>query len=97
MSYTIVLLQRAVVEISEAYIWYETQSKGLGDKFLSVLEKYKTNLLRNPELCKQTYKKFRESVISTFPFLLIYYIDRANKKIIIVSVFHCSRNPKKKF
>jgi plasmid stabilization system protein ParE len=97
MNFEIVLLERAVIEINETYSWYENQSKGLGERFLSVIEKYKNNLLANPELFKRTYKNFREGFINTFPFILIYHIDKANKEIIIVSVFHCSRNPRKKY
>ena len=97
MSYKIVLLQRAKIEIKDAYDWYENKANGLGDKFLIVLEKYKSLIVANPKLFKCTYKSFREVPLQTFPFLLVYHIDEIKKEIIIVSVFHSSRNPKEKY
>jgi plasmid stabilization system protein ParE len=35
-------------------------------------------------------------LIKHFPFLIIYRIDEAKKKIVIVSIFHAKRNPKGK-
>lgn len=97
MAYKIVLLERAEIEIKDAYDWYEKQSKGLGDRFLKVLNQYKSAILVNPKLFKCTFKNFREVFLQTFPFLLVYHIDEINKEIIIVSVFHSSRNPKEKY
>jgi plasmid stabilization system protein ParE len=97
MKYKFVFLQRASDEVIEIYRWYEEQQKGLGLNFLNVLEKYKTGIANNPEQFKKTYKHFREVFIHTFPFMIVYYIKKKEKEIIIVSVFHTSRNPKKKY
>ncbi len=97
MDYKVILLERANIEIKDAYTWYENQSNGLGGKFLTVLEKYKSIISANPEQFKRTYKNFREAFLQTFPFLLVYHIDETNKEIIIVSVFHTSCSPKEKY
>lgn len=97
MSNKIRLLDRAISETKEAYTWYESQSNGLGERFLTVLEKYQNSILSNPELYKKSYKNFREIYLNSFPFLLVYYWNKEKKEIIIISVFHCSRNPKKKY
>ncbi len=97
MTYELVVRDRAVAEMQEAYEWYENQIAGLGDKFLSVLTKYKNCIQLHPFQHKITYRNYREIFLQQFPYLLVYFIDEQKKTIVIVSVFHCSRNPKTKF
>jgi hypothetical protein len=43
------------------------------------------------------FKSYKEAPVPTFPFLLIYRISKKSNLIRVVSVFHTSRNPKKKY
>jgi len=42
-------------------------------------------------------KGFRETKINVFPYLIIYRIQKRKKIVAISSIFHTSRNPKKKY
>ncbi|MFN8282317.1 MAG: type II toxin-antitoxin system RelE/ParE family toxin [Chitinophagales bacterium] len=95
MIYTIVLLERAIAESNEAYHYYEEQQKGLGLKFEEALYKAIFYIQRNPEHFRVVKNKIRQLLIPKFPYLIIYRIVK--DKIYIQSVFHTSRNPKKKF
>ena len=97
MTYELVVRDRAVAEMQEAFDWYESQVAGLGGKFLAVLTKHKTNIQSHPFQHKITYRNYREIFLQQFPYLLVNFIDEQKKIIVIVSVFHCSRNPKMKF
>lgn len=97
MKYSLILRDKAVEEIKEAYKWYDEQLNGLGDRFLNSIEKNTDLILNNPIIFKTTYKSFKEVFIKEFPFVIVYYIDKINLNIVIISVFHCSRSPKKKY
>ena len=97
MKYSLILRDKAVEEIKEAYKWYDEQLNGLGDRFLNSIKKNTDLILNNPIIFKTTYKSFKEVFIKEFPFVIVYYIDKINLNIVIISVFYCSRNPKKKY
>jgi mRNA-degrading endonuclease RelE of RelBE toxin-antitoxin system len=84
-------------EYTDAFLWYEMQQKGLGKKFSSVIEKTIEQIENNPELFKVAKGVYREAVVSTFPFSIIYRFNKKKKTIFIIAVYHASRNPKKKF
>lgn len=97
MKYALLFRDKAVEEIKLAYDWYEEQMIGLGERFLNTVKHNTDLVLSNPNTFKTTYKNFKEVYLKEFPFVIVYFIDKSNHKIIIISVFHCSRNPKKKF
>jgi plasmid stabilization system protein ParE len=97
MNYKLILREKALSEIEEAFNWYEAQQTGLGEKFLEAILHYAKVILKNPNSFKTTYKNFKEIPVKKFPYLIVYFIDERKNKIIILSVFHTSRNPKRKF
>jgi hypothetical protein len=40
MKYTLLIKEDAILDISEAFKWYEEKSKDLGDEFLGELDEY---------------------------------------------------------
>ena len=96
MSATFLQLQKAQNEIIDAWDWYEEQREGLGDRFTNELA-LKINLIANNPLHYPKRRKHREAVMDNFPFIAVYQYKRADNLVIIVSVFHTSRNPRKKY
>lgn len=94
MKYNLIFRERAINEIQESFDYYENENFGLGDRFKSQLKKELDYILENPKHFKIVRKSFRQTMMSVFPFLIIYKISEEN--IIIYSVFHTSRNPKEK-
>jgi hypothetical protein len=96
MSYTVELLFKARLEIFESWKYYEKQQTGLGDRFedevFKKIELIKTNPLHYP-----VKKKMHEANTDIFPFLIVYKINKSRKLIMIVSVFHTSRHPRRKY
>jgi len=97
MMYQLLFRDRAVDEMQDAYNWYEEQVTGLGDKFIAVVKNNIDIILRNPKSFKTSYKNFKEVFIRKFPFIIVYYIDDSKRAVVIMSVFHSSRNPKRKY
>ena len=94
--YTLILLEEAKQEWLDASIYYETKQKGLGLRFSAAVEEHLNIITHTPKHYKKIKKEYREILIKHFPFLIIYRIDEVKKKIIVVSVFHAKRNPKRK-
>jgi plasmid stabilization system protein ParE len=91
-------LERAQIEFEDSSGWHEKQSAGPGDRFIDVIHKKKLDLVvQNPELFPKKTKNYREAVLATFPFSIIFRFDKKNNLVTIVSVFHKSRNPKHKY
>jgi mRNA-degrading endonuclease RelE of RelBE toxin-antitoxin system len=84
-------------EYLESVSWYEDNLTGLGIDFIGEVEKVLTRIETNPLLYAVKKKQFREAPIKTFPYVIVYKINSKQKQIIIVSVFHTSRNPSLKY
>jgi plasmid stabilization system protein ParE len=97
MNYSFELKDHALNELTEAFLWYEKEQEGLGylfrTKFLEKLNK----ICNNPYHYKVSYKNCHEALTDKFPFLIVYKIDEKAGCVIVVAIFHTSRNPKKKF
>lgn len=95
MVFKIKILPLAENEIDETIEFYESRSKGLGKQFLSYLKAYLQVLKTHPELFEiKKEPGYRELTLVKFPFVIIYEI--IGNEVIVYSVFHTSRNPKKK-
>ncbi len=94
MNYTFEIKEEAVVDMQEAYDYYEVRKSGLGKRFLNTLEEYFETVQKNPQQYQIKRKPYREAFIKDFPYLIIYEIVASS--IIVFAVFNTSRNPVKK-
>ena len=97
MAYSFILRQEAVKEFTEAYVWYEEQQEGLGDQFRNEFQEKLELICNNPFHYKKPYKRFHEALTHRFPFLIVYTVEEKVNQIVVIAIFHTSRNPKKKF
>jgi plasmid stabilization system protein ParE len=92
--YSIEISPKAKKELMDASEWYDEDQIGLGEKFeREVLRKIKL-IVSNP-LQYPLKKKMREANTDKFPYLIVYRINE--KQNLIISVFHTSRHPRKKY
>lgn len=92
--YTIIFLERAIKEANNAFLYYEKEQIGLGKKFETNLYKAIFYIEKNPLHFRIIKNNIRQLLITKFPYVIIYRIVR--NKIYIQSIFHTSRNPKRK-
>jgi len=78
-------------DIKDAYQWYESQRKGLGESFLLCIEEALSKVSRTPQIYAIVYKDIRRALIHRFPFG-IFYIEGDNH-ITVLAVLHARRNP----
>ncbi len=81
-------------EYSSAFLFYQEQVLGLGDKFEKEVDYLITQLKRNPFLFERRYKHYREAVFKGFPYFIVYEIIEST--VVVHSFFHAKRNPKRK-
>jgi plasmid stabilization system protein ParE len=95
--YKITYRQRASNEYLTSIIWYKERSITTAQKFIEAIDNAIKNIASQPTFYKNTYSIFYEAKTKTFPFSIVYFIDEEEKQIVIVSIFHQKRNPRKKF
>ncbi len=83
-------------DIDESFIWYELQQKGLGGRFISVLDEGFIYICESPEAYPVVFKNIRKHVLRKFPFNIYYRIDASNQNIEVIRVLHHSRKQKVK-
>jgi plasmid stabilization system protein ParE len=78
-------------DLIDATDWYEAREPGLGADFLRCVDAAVQRIARNPESYPVVHRNTRMALVRRFPYLIIYRI--ATQGIIIVAVFHASRDP----
>ena len=97
MAAEVILSLIAIKELEESSDWYEERSVGLGRRFVNTIRQTLILTSQNPEAFPKTKKHFRETVVSDFPFIIVYVYDKEENIINILHVFHTKRNPKIKY
>lgn len=85
-------LTPALVELGEAAAFYEVRVVGLGADFLDEVDRAIERILRFPEAWGRLGGEYRRCSLRRFPYLLIYS-TMPDGCVIIISVFHQSREP----
>ena len=80
----------ARIEINEAYLWYEKQSIGLGDKFIKAFDRALNTIQKSPNGFEE-YDRHRQCPLKKFPFVILYEVTE--ETLYVDAVFHTSRNP----
>ena len=78
-------------EMTEAAMFYENQSVGLGADFLDDVERTIRNILMNPQSGIPLNTGLQRVLTRRFPFSIIYHIE-ANE-VLVVAVAHQKRKP----
>lgn len=97
MSYTYIFEPRALNEYKEAVIWYRERSEIAARNLTKELKSGLEAICDNPLLYRNTYKIFREISLKKYPYCIVYFVDERTKTVIITSLYHHKRNPKKKY
>ena len=97
MQFELFITPVALTESMDAFDFYEANSAGLGERFLSSLESTYQKIVHLPKSYGfiSEAKDIRDVKIKDFPFVVIFQIFDA--KIIILRVFNTKRKPPKKF
>jgi plasmid stabilization system protein ParE len=87
-----VLRRVAEREFDESIAHYESEREGLGLEFRAAIEKYFQRIADDPEWFPKVRGEVRRAVVlRRFPFVIHFLIEA--ERIVILSVFHTSREP----
>ena len=80
-------------EFDDSIAYYESQRPGLGQEFRATIEQLFQAIADNPERFRKLSEEVRRAVVTRrFPFVIHFLIEP--ERIVILSVFHASRDPK---
>ena len=88
------VLRKARDDMRKSAAWYDKHQAGLGDRFLSEVINTFRLIEVNPLHYQERFSKtFRYAGAQDFPFVVVFKIKK--QVVIVNSVFHTSRNPKR--
>jgi plasmid stabilization system protein ParE len=97
MSYSHIFNMKAADEYENALLWYQQQSDTAGDRLIVEVEENIKTICADPYRYRNTHKKLRETSLKIFPYSIVFLVDEPNQVVVIISLFHHKRNPKKKY
>ena len=90
MSYSLVVSERAQLQLEKAALWFFEQTPGLEIEFLTDLDKAIGYIQKHPLKCQLRYKKVRIKFLKKFDFGVHYIIE--NHTVFVLAIFHTSQN-----
>ncbi len=91
MSLSVTFRRAARAEFIEAAARYEAQQKNLGMEFITEIERCVALAADRPEIFATVHKDIRRVTAHRFPFSVYFRVE--THRIVVLSVFHGSRNP----
>ncbi len=88
---------KAQKEYEDSIEWYCERNLEAAIKFIDSVDELIALICHNPKQFKKPYKNYHEAITETYPFSIIYCIEEKIKTIVVISVFHHKRSPKRKF
>ena len=78
-------------ELNDAALYYETESAGLGVRFLDEVERYVGAIIRNPSAGKKIRAQIRRRILRSFPYGILY--SARDDGIRILAIMNLKRRP----
>jgi toxin ParE1/3/4 len=85
------LLPEAKSEFDDAADWYEGRKAGLGVEFIAEIRKTLTMIASLPRIHAVVHGKARKATVRRFPYIVVYREEP--DEIVVIAVFHTSRDP----
>lgn len=93
MIYKPVITSIASKDIRDNAQWYNIKQKGLGKRFTKTIRNKIKFACTNPYMYAVRYKDIRAISLQKFPFLILYYIKKTYKEIVVIAVFNTNKDP----
>ena len=90
MSREFIVRLEAEDDITDAAVWYEQQSPGLGWDFTRVVDACLAGVSRNPLRFPEVRKNARRAVLRRFPFAVIFVVD--DTTVEVIACLHARRD-----
>lgn len=78
-------------ELIDAAIWYDDRRDGLGDSFIDAVFAQVVDICKTPERFPAVHNNVQQAMLRRFPFVVYFRV--VGERILVLSVFHASRDP----
>lgn len=95
--YLITFRPVAAGEYEEAIEWYNDRDPAVAERFIAAVNNKLDRIESNPFQYKRLFRHFHEVGLRSFPYTIVYFVEEARKKVVIVAIYHQKRHPKKKY
>jgi plasmid stabilization system protein ParE len=82
----------AEIDLHDAWRWYESRTRGLGDDFLRAADACFDRIERTPEAFPVVHRQTRQALLRRFPYRVLFRI--APDRIDVIPVYHGRRDPR---
>ena len=83
----------AAADIDDAYLWYEAQRKGLGDRFLTAVDETVNAIADRPLQYPVVRRNTRRALLRRYPYAIYFRVD--GDVLVIVACMHGRRDPRR--
>ena len=90
----LIFKDEADLEVIEAYLYYEKELEGLGERFLTELDRVILAINLTPNGFQIFHNGTRQIPFDVFPYVAVYQV--IGKSLIIYAVFQTQQDPKGK-
>ena len=93
MLFTINITPTALEDIELAFDYYNSSSQNLGFRFVEELDNSLQFIAALPESYGYRYENVRVKLLTNFPFLIFFTINKSKFLVEVLRVFHTSQDP----
>jgi len=94
MNYRLQILDDVKNDLSDAVLWYEERSSGLGLLLFEEWERIISYIKQYPEHYQLQYKNTRHAYFNKFPYIVVYEFDKP--LIVVYALLHAKQHPRKR-
>jgi toxin ParE1/3/4 len=92
MSLPVVYRRQVGRDLAAGFEYYEEQTKGLGERFLTAVGSAFDAIERYPQMFAQVHGEVRRALLSQFPYGVFYRVQA--KRVVVLAVLHTARDPR---
>lgn len=90
----LIFKDEANIEVIEAYLYYESELEGLGERFLNELDRVILAINLTPNGFQNFHNGTKQIPMDIFPYVVVYKV--IEKTLIIFAVFQTQQDPQGK-
>ncbi len=94
MTWHVLFTPLADEDVTEAYGWYESSRRGLGEEFLEDVEQVVRLISEFPEGCPEVHRELRRALLHRFPYSIYYRLFLPTVIIEVRACVHQRRHPR---